>query len=77
VFSVNTAYMQYTGKRDEYLQLICNKYLSNWKMYITTNILKQLFFNNYNQAYNSIKRMHKLKLLRSTNIKNYYIATKK
>jgi len=77
LFSVNTAYVQYTGKRDNYLQLISKKYLSNWNICITTAILKDVFFNNYNQAYNALKRMHKLKLLRSTNIKNYYIATKK
>ncbi len=72
-FIVDTAYMQYTGKRDEYLAHIHSEYLSNWDICVSTAVLKDVLFNNYAQAYSAVKRMAQLGLLVGSEfVKGYY-----
>ena len=78
IMQVSTAYIVSSAKRDEYLLHIYNKYLCKYKIAVTTQLLNNVFFNSYAQAYSSIKRMCELNLLqRSNKNKNYYFVTKK
>lgn len=45
------------------LRYICKQYLAYWKIPIRATIVNGVFFENYNQAYNSLTRMVKLGLL--------------
>ena len=73
-FEVETAFIKYRGKRDDYLLRIHSEYLSSWDMCVTANILKQLFFSKYEQSRSALKRMCAMGLLKSSNVDGYYVV---